>query len=323
LFKVCSNLSQVYSVSHAASLAGVAAPTLRAWERRYGVVTPKRTAGGYRVYDDADVRLLRAMKVLVLAGWSTRAAAERVRVAGDLPLTEEAAREVTGVGGAQTEANGTVGVLAELALQLDPKAIDEALDREFSRAPFEVVADDWLLPALVELGTAWQSGRVNIGGEHVVTAAVLRRVAAIFDGSPAATEGPLILAGLPGGSRHEIGVLAFATLLRRAGANVRYLGGDLPTTSWVESAGQTRPAAIVLGVATMSDVIAARDAINALRATCPGVEVYLGGGAQASVHVAAHPLGHNLLAAADALMMDLGLLGGIPGRVPGSGPVRG
>ncbi|MGL5825426.1 MAG: MerR family transcriptional regulator [Nocardioides sp.] len=309
----------MYSVSHAASLAGVAAPTLRAWERRYGVVTPKRTPGGYRVYDDADVRLLRAMKVLVLAGWSTRAAAERVRVAGDLPLTDDPVAITTQAASDATESAATVGVLAELARHQDSQAIDQALDTEFGRAAFEVVADAWLLPALVELGAAWQAGRVSIGGEHLVTAAVLRRVAAIFDGSPAATEGPLILAGLPGGSRHEIGVLAFATLLRRAGANVRYLGGDLPTTSWVESASLTEPAAIVLGVATMSDVIAARDAINALRATCPRVEVYLGGGAQASVHVAAHPLGHNLLAAADALMMDLGLLGGIPGRV--SGPV--
>lgn len=302
----------MYSVSHAASLAGVAAPTLRAWERRYGVVTPKRTAGGYRVYDDADVRLLRAMKVLVLAGWSTRDAAERVRVVGDQTMA------VGLVAGQEVESDHQTGVLAELAVDLDPQAIDEALDREFGRAPFEVVADGWLLPSLVELGTAWQAGQVSIGGEHLVTAAVLRRVAALFDASPASTEGPLILAGLPGGSRHEIGVLAFATLLRRAGANVRYLGGDLPTTSWVESSAQTKPAAIVLGVATMSDVIAARDAINALRATCPNVQVYLGGGAQASVHVAAHPLGHNLLAAADALMMDLGLLGGLPGRVPRS-----
>jgi MerR family transcriptional regulator, light-induced transcriptional regulator len=312
LYKVCSNLFFVYSVSHAASLAGVAAPTLRAWERRYGVVTPKRTAGGYRVYDDADVRLLRAMKVLVLAGWSTRDAAERVRVVGDQPVVDGL------MAGQGIDTDHQTGVLAALALDLDPQAIDEALDREFGRAPFEVVADGWLMPSLVELGAAWQAGRVSIGGEHLVTASVLRRVAALFDASPASTDGPLILAGLPGGSRHEIGVLAFATLLRRAGANVRYLGGDLPTTSWVESSSQTKPAAIVLGVATMSDVIAARDAINALRATCPNVQVYLGGGAQASVHVAAHPLGHNLLAATDALMMDLGLLGGLPGRVPRS-----
>lgn len=271
------------------------------------MVTPKRTAGGYRVYDDADVRLLRAMKVLVLAGWSTRAAAERVRVVGDLPL-EAGDAVLTAV----AETNDSIGVLSQLAAELDPQGIDEMLDREFGRAPFEVVADAWLLPALAELGSAWQAGRVSIGGEHLVTAAVQRRVASIYEAATPTNDGPLILAGLPGGSRHELGVLAFATLLRRAGANVRYLGSDLPTTSWVESVSQTRPVAIVLGVATMTDVIAARDAINALKATSPNVEVYVGGGAQASVHVAARPLGHNLLSAADALMSDLGILSAVP-----------
>ncbi|MGL5809510.1 MAG: MerR family transcriptional regulator [Nocardioides sp.] len=294
----------MYSVSHAAALAGVAPPTLRAWERRYGVVSPKRTESGYRVYDDADVRLLRAMKVLVLAGWSTRAAAERVMAAGDVPLAElddrvapeaEAAREV----------NAGVSLLAQLAIDYDPVAIDEALDREFGRGPFEEVADNWLMPALAELGSAWQAGRVSIAGEHLVAGAVLRRLAALFEQAGTNTEGPLILAGLPGGSRHEFGVLAFATLLRRAGANVRYLGGDLPTPSWVESVAHTRPIAIVLAVATMTDVTAARDAINALRATCPGVEVFVGGAAQATVHVAARPLGHHLLAATETVLADL------------------
>lgn len=301
MFKVCSNLSQVYSVSHAASLAGVSAPTLRAWERRYGVVSPKRTPGGYRVYDDADVRLLRAMKVLVLAGWSTRAAAERVRSVGDASIDE------AGEDSLPLRADDGIALLAQLAVDLDPRTIDEALDREFARAPFEELCDSWLMPALAELGSSWQAGRISIGGEHMVTAAVLRRLAALFDAAPAQTEGPLVLAGLPGGSRHELGVLAFAILLRRAGVNVRYLGGDLPTPSWVESVSHTDPTAVVFGVATMSDVIAARDAINALRATCPDVEVYVGGGAQVSVHVAAHPLGHNLVEGAAALMSDLSI----------------
>ncbi len=288
-------------MSHAASLAGVSAPTLRAWERRYGVVSPKRTPGGYRVYDDADVRLLRAMKVLVLAGWSTRAAAEQVRAAGDASIAE--LDETTPV---DTDHDG-ITLLARLALDLDPHALDEALDREFARAPFEDLVDSWLMPALAELGSWWQAGRVSIGGEHMVTAGVLRKLSAVYDAAVPVTQGPLVLTGLPGGCRHELGVLAFATLLRRAGVNVRYLGGDLPTPSWVESVSQTDPAAIVLGVSTMSDVTAARDAINALRATCPEVLVYVGGGAQAAVHVAAHPLGHNLVEAMQALVSDLAI----------------
>jgi MerR family transcriptional regulator, light-induced transcriptional regulator len=294
----------VYTVSHAATLAGVAPPTLRAWERRYGVVSPKRTAGGYRVYDDADVRRLRAMQVLVLAGWSTRSAAEKVQLDGEdvelATLTEQVEAPIV---------TDTIGVLAQLATQFDPPAVDEALDLEFGRGPIELVADSWLMPALAELGSAWQAGRISIGAEHLMTSAVQRRLASIFDASVPTTDGPLILTGLPGGAKHELGILTFSILLRRAGANVHYLGGDMPTPSWVESVTQLGPAAIVLGVATMGDVTSARDIVNALRATCPDVEVYVGGGAQASVHVAAHSLGHNLLSAANKMMEDLEILG--------------
>ncbi len=122
----------------------------------------------------------------------------------------------------------------------------------------------------------------------------------------------LILTGLPGSAKHELGMLCLATLLRRAGANARYFGGDVPTKGWVESVTKSRATATVMGVTTMSEVIAARDAINVLKSSSPNIWVYVAGGAQASVHVAARPLGHNLLAAANALMSDLGILAAGP-----------
>ena len=54
--------------------------TLRAWERRYGIVTPHRTEAGYRLYDGAAVHALSVMNALVVEGWAPReAAAETLR----------------------------------------------------------------------------------------------------------------------------------------------------------------------------------------------------------------------------------------------------
>ena len=66
-------------MKHAAAMTGISPATLRMWERRYEVVVPGRSPSGYRVYDDAAVRRLSAMRALVEAGWSPRLAAERVR----------------------------------------------------------------------------------------------------------------------------------------------------------------------------------------------------------------------------------------------------
>ena len=65
-------MCEVYTVKHAAALTGIPADTLRMWERRYGVVTPIRSEGGYRLYDDAAIARLTAMHALVGAGWSAR-----------------------------------------------------------------------------------------------------------------------------------------------------------------------------------------------------------------------------------------------------------
>ena len=60
----------MYTIKEAALRTGISVPALRAWERRYGVVAPTRTAAGYRLYDDRALERLRTMRALVDAGWT-------------------------------------------------------------------------------------------------------------------------------------------------------------------------------------------------------------------------------------------------------------
>src|SRR4051794_27389129 len=68
----------MYTIKEAALRSGVSVPLLRAWERRYGVVEPERTASGYRLYDDRAITRLRAMRALIAEGWSASNAAARI-----------------------------------------------------------------------------------------------------------------------------------------------------------------------------------------------------------------------------------------------------
>src|SRR2546421_10809109 len=66
---------------------------LRAWERRYDVLSPVRSAGGQRLYTDADVERVRQVRLLVESGWTVAAAAEHARAdvraeTGDRAATE-------------------------------------------------------------------------------------------------------------------------------------------------------------------------------------------------------------------------------------------
>lgn len=281
----------MYTVKHAAVLTGIPAETLRKWERRYHVVEPARSEGGYRLYDDAAIARLTAMHALVEAGWSASRAAEQVTSGTTLGqvATEEAHPDL--------EPDADLDLLVDLAADLDARRLAQALDEAFASAGSETFLDDWLMPALHRLGSAWQRGEVSVAGEHFVSAGLHRRLAAALDAVPAREGSPRVLVGLARGSRHELGVLGFAVALARAGIEVVYVGGDLPPESWVVAVTTQTPAAVVLGVPSPDDVPAVRDTVAALAAVRPGLPVFLGGGRQGDVG-SGEVLGHSLREAA-------------------------
>lgn len=65
-------------IGEVARQTGMTVPTLRAWERRYGLLVPVRTAGGHRRYSEEDVRRVLAVIELVRRGWGVGAAARQV-----------------------------------------------------------------------------------------------------------------------------------------------------------------------------------------------------------------------------------------------------
>ena len=68
----------------------------------------------------------------------------------------------------------------------------------------------------------------------------LRRLSAAFEAAGRLDVESPVLIGLPPGSRHELGALAFATAARRRGIGVVYLGADVPERSWRDAADVVR-----------------------------------------------------------------------------------
>lgn len=273
----------MYTIKEAAARTGVPIPLLRAWERRYGVVAPARTAGHYRLYDEPALDRLRTMRRLVDDGWSPSQAAAAI-LRGDAPSElQPPAVPADGTSGRLGgEAEATRRELVEsfvaAAIELDPGAVELALDRIFAAGSFEMVVDEVLLPGLESLGDAWASGRLSVAGEHAASHAVLRRLAAAFQagGRPGEPTGA-ILVGLPSGTRHELAALAFSAAARRSGMSVVYLGPDLPPAEWVSSVGQTAAVAAVIGSPTRGDVDAAADVGRAIESEFPDTLVAFGG----------------------------------------------
>lgn len=261
-----------YTVKQVSALTGIAPDRLRAWERRYGVVTPTRTDSGYRLYDDADVARLRLMMRLVDAGTPASLAAQQVT--GTAPVQDTRDRAVEPLGASAAPDPDT---LVRVARSLDRAEAEHLLDQAFAAGSFESVVEQWLLPALATLGEAWADGLVDVAGEHFVSAAVRRRLGRAFDAAGTALGGPVVLAGLPPGALHELGSLSFATVLRRLGADVRWLGVDLPVDSWAHAAGRLHHAGAVVSVPLEGDAPAAAAVVRQLSQEAPATRVYVGG----------------------------------------------
>ena len=293
----------MYTIRHAAALAGVSVESLRAWERRYGLVSPERTDAGYRLYDDASVERLTTMRSLIERGWSARTAAQAI-ISGQVPAAP-AASAVAG-GEAATKRDQSAQLIDDFvvaARQMDGAALSRALDQMFASGSFDRASAELVLPAMRRIGQEWAAGRLTVAAEHAASNAVLRRLGAVYEaaGRDPALEGSIIF-GLPPDSLHELGLLGFAITCRRAGLPAVYVGANLPRADWLQAAALAR--AVVIGVPTQRDRRAAIRLAEELREAQPSIVTALGGPAAPQVD-GCLKLSDDMLQAADQLRAAL------------------
>ncbi|MGD8486623.1 MAG: MerR family transcriptional regulator [Chloroflexota bacterium] len=256
----------MYSIKQASIRSGVSVPLIRAWERRYGVVRPQRTASGYRLYDERAIATLVRVRELTESGW-TASEASRAVLAGEVPVVtpRPEPRPLPSDEASHVRRAELIRQFVEAATVMDIAATGAALDEMFALGSFEAIVDDLLMPALAAIGSAWAEGELDVAAEHAATAAVHRRLSALYEAA-ASVGDPRVVVGLPPGSRHELGALAFAVALRRRGVGVLYLGPDVPVASWVHVMEQNRARMAVMSVVQVVDRAPALEVADALRA---------------------------------------------------------
>jgi MerR family transcriptional regulator, light-induced transcriptional regulator len=220
---------------------GVSDHVLRAWERRYGVLRPVRSAGGFRLYSEADLDRVRRMQAHLAHGLSAaeaaRAAIDDERPAGS-PLD---ASEFDHHGGLSDAAEAFAAALDEF----DEPAAHAVLDRLLSTLTVETVLRDVVLPYLRELGERWERGEVSIAQEHFASNVIRGRLAGLANGWGHGLGPRAVLACVPG-ELHDIALLAFGTVLNRNGWRIQYLGANTPLADLIGLAEENRPDLVVL-----------------------------------------------------------------------------
>jgi MerR family transcriptional regulator, light-induced transcriptional regulator len=254
--------------------SGVSPELLRAWERRYGLLRPQRTAGGLRLYSSGDLDRVRAMQRHMTQGLAAREAAA---LAGQ--MTAQAALRRAGVAAfdpdqARAELGGALEAFDE------PRA-QGVFDELLALASVGVLLADVVMPYLHDLGDRWERGELSVAQEHFASNVLRGRLLGLARGWGRGA-GPRALLACPEGERHDLGLIAFGLALRERGWRIDYLGPDTPVESIEEAARGTDPSVVVLsavrpGPLEQIGVLAARYRVaiagaGAAKASVEGVE---------------------------------------------------
>ena len=242
---------------------GVSREVLRAWEQRYGLLVPDRSAGGFRLYSSADEARIRRVLALKESGLAT-AEAIKAALAEPTPADRRAARpsEPGGSPGAAVEEMRSQ--VASALESFDEAAAHAALDRAFATVGVDRAVQAVILPALRDIGTGWEQGRVDVAQEHYATNLLMARLMALARGWHEG-QGPWAVLACAPGELHVLGLLCFGLALRDRGWRVLFLGADTPLDAVDRAIQEVAPALVVISAVVPERFLAHEDELQALR----------------------------------------------------------
>jgi DNA-binding transcriptional MerR regulator/methylmalonyl-CoA mutase cobalamin-binding subunit len=273
----------LHSVRVVARRTGLTPDLLRAWERRYQVVRPERSAGGQRKYSDADIERLRLLVKATAAGRSIGQVAAlgndelQALVAGDRQA------------GAAPDAdlpNPVIAAFLQAALDAAADFDADRLESALRAAALQLPSDDALEkvfgPLLVQIGAGWEEGRFPPANGHLATATI-RRVLTWMSESPAVAEDArTIVIGTPSMQLHDLGAMLAATVAATSGWRVAFLGASLPATELARAARMAHADTVALSVVHPSDHPRVSSELRQLRSELPRSIALIVGGAGAA-----------------------------------------
>ncbi len=225
-----------YPIGTVSSLTGVNPVTLRAWERRYGLIRPQRTAKGHRLYSGKDIErireILRLLQEGILIGQVRDALA-----ASEAPLSHKLPEN--------TWTTYLQRMIAAIE-RFDEAGLENIYSEAMSLYPVEVVTRRLLVPLLNELGKRWEATTGSVAEEHFFGVYLRNKLGARFHHRQGNPQGPRLLVACLQGELHEAGSLLFALAAHDRGFQIILLGADMPMDELPVVVQRARCDAIVL-----------------------------------------------------------------------------
>jgi methanogenic corrinoid protein MtbC1 len=255
-----------YSIAAVSKLTGVSCHALRVWERRYGFPVPDRSASGHRRYAQEQVRVLRYLAALAIAGPSI----------GELIGEFQAGKlEIRGDGGAKAEAKSMSTPVVDRLFEGDVASAEALIDRVAEQVSTFELIERVIEPAMVDVGERWFRGECQVYQERCATASLLARLWQMIDRARRANPDPArsVLVGAVQGDLHEGGVLMVSLALELAGWRAVPMGVNLPIEEYRKAIESWRPDALALSFVLSRNINKRFQELSKIRS----VPIFVGG----------------------------------------------
>jgi len=254
--------SITYPIKAVSNLTGLSIHVIRAWEKRYGVVTPTRTESNRRLYSSEDVEKLKLLSVVSEKGYSIGSVANLNL--GDLrSIAIDSSANQADVKYSnykaeifqdeEHEMNEHLRNSIEAIKNLNIQELERELYKGLVDYPQIKFVDEIIVPLLEIIGDMWKTGEIRILHEHISTAVIRKFLTSLIDNNSIQPNAPSILIATPKGQLHELGALIIGVIASSDGWNVTYMGPDLPGEEIAAAIERLNPKIVALSIVYPSD----------------------------------------------------------------------
>jgi DNA-binding transcriptional MerR regulator len=272
---------------------GVSPELLRAWETRYALLRPSRSAGGFRLYSDEDEARVRLMRLYQERGLSAAEAA-RLAASAEPGASPEAAAEPDG------RVAGEVARLREALDDFDEAGAHDAFDRLVGALSTDALVREAVIPYLEDLGRRWEEGEASVAQEHFASNVLRGRLLGLARGWGQGAGPRAILACAPG-EQHDLPLICFGLALRARGWRITYLGPDTPVDTLADVVGALEVRLVVVSASLAERLEAALAELRGLSGRTRLVVAGAGATEEAAERAGAELVTEDPVAAADRL----------------------
>ena len=217
-----------YSINDLEKITGIKAHTIRIWEKRYEIISPRRTSTNIRYYQDSDLKKLLNISILNRHGFRI---SDIARMQSD-----EINEKILEISGKSNDYESQINNLIVAMTELDELSFSKVLSNATLKLGFEKTVTHILYPFLDKIGILWQIGTINPAQEHFVSNLIRQKLIIAIDAQEMMLkeDSKTFLLFLPENELHELGLLFYCYMLKKNGHEVIYLGQSVPYRDLLE-----------------------------------------------------------------------------------------